>query len=219
MKTIQDIRLADIHTPSIADDENIKAMDSGIDPELQKSIGHIPNIEIIHNLVYGQITDTALIDLLAARFHVDFYDPDLPLETRAELVLRSLDWHTRKGTPSVVEEIVTTVFSDAKVQEWFEYGGEPYTFKASTYMTDVSEESISKLIAAITSVKNVRSWLDVIEIIREAINMIYCGIGVAQTTTTRINAGFSVKIQRQNMYYASFTVTRLRVQIGGDGIV
>jgi phage tail P2-like protein len=115
---------------------------------------------MIPNLTLNKIVNETLIDLLAWQFHVDFYEPWLPVEIKRELVLKSLDWHYRKGTPSVVEEIVSTVFTRAKVEEWYEYGGRPYGFRIATEEQKPDAETLKKLIRAINSVKNTRSFLD-----------------------------------------------------------
>jgi phage tail P2-like protein len=111
-------------------------------------------------LVVKEITDNLLLDLLAWQFHCDFYRPDMSIEIKQELILKSLDWHIRKGTPSVVEEIVSTVFSKAIVQEWFEYDGLPYRFRIATDEQIPDTEDLSKFLRAIKSVKNIRSFFD-----------------------------------------------------------
>jgi P2-related tail formation protein len=96
-------------------------------------------------------------------------------EVKSRLVENSLDWHTRKGTPSTVEELVTAVFADAVVSEWFEYDGKRYRFRVETETTDVTPDRIRDLIAAIFSVKNTRSDIDSIEIVWTARNDLYIG--------------------------------------------
>jgi phage tail P2-like protein len=113
-------------------DKNVRLMCEAFDRELRRIVADIPGIAIIPNLALKNITDNLLLDLLAWQFHCDFYSPELSIETKQELIIKSLDWHTRKGTPSVMEEIVSTVFSKAKIQEWFEYGGLPYMFRIAT---------------------------------------------------------------------------------------
>jgi phage tail P2-like protein len=103
-----------------------------------------------------------LLDLLAWQFHCDFYSADFSIEQKQEIILKSLDWHTRKGTPSVIEEIVSTVFSKAIIQEWFEYGGLPYRFRIATDEQIPDTEELNKFLRAIKSVKNIRSSLDAI---------------------------------------------------------
>ncbi len=129
---LQNFSILSILPPNLAVDPNVKLVAEAYDEVMREIIAKIPDVAVIPNLVQNKIVDEMLIDLLAWQFHVDFYEPDLPIETKQSLVLNSLSWHTRKGTPSVVEEIVSTVFSKAKIEEWFEYGGLPYRFRVST---------------------------------------------------------------------------------------
>ena len=159
---LSNISILNLMPPNLAADKNIKMVAEAFDKALMEIINKIPQVAIIPNLVLDNIVNETLIDLLAWQFHVDFYNPNLPIETKRELVLKSLDWHYRKGTPSVVEEIVSTVFSRAEIQEWFDYGGLPYRFRIGTDEEMPDAETRASLIRAINSVKNTRSYLDAI---------------------------------------------------------
>lgn len=216
MRDIQTIKLQDLLPPSIASDPDVMAAAEALDAELQNTVGYIPYLAIIHRLRNKLITDETLIDSLATQFHVDFYDPDFPLELKQELVAKSLDWHSRKGTPSVVEEIVTAVFSDAVVSEWFDYDGLPYRFKVATEITNVSASNILTLIDAIFSVKNTRSWLEKIEIVRKYICSLYIGTGISQGITQTIGPRLAdAEIDQQPWYYASFLYMHPEIVIEG----
>jgi phage tail P2-like protein len=154
------ISILNLMPVNLAADKNIQMMAEAFDEVLRDIIKKIPDVEIISNLALKRIVNETLIDLLAWQFHVDFYEPRLPIEIKRELVLKSLDWHYRKGTPSVVEEIVSTVFTKAKIQEWYEYGGLPYRFRIATEEDIPDAEAMKKFVRAINSGKNTRSFLD-----------------------------------------------------------
>lgn len=157
---LSDISIIKLLPPNLARDKNIAMLCEAFDRELRRIISDIPGIAIIPNLVLKKITDNLLLDLLAWQFHSDFYSTDFPIEKKQEIILKSLDWHTRKGTPSVVEEVVSTVFSRAKTEEWFEYNGLPYRFRIATEEEIPDTETIKKLTKTINSVKNTRSFLE-----------------------------------------------------------
>ena len=157
---LSNISILNLMPPNLAADRNVKMIAEAFDEVLGDIIKKVPGVAIIPNLILDQIVNDMLIDLLAWQFHTDFYDPQLPLSIRRELVMRSLDWHFRKGTPSVVEEIISTIFSKAIVQEWFEYGGMPYRFQVATEESMPDTETRNNLIRAINSVKNTRSFFE-----------------------------------------------------------
>jgi phage tail P2-like protein len=157
---LSNVSILKLIAPNIAEDPNVKMAAEAFDEVLKNIIKKITDIEVIPNLVLDRIVNETLIDLLAWQFHVDFYEPSMPIEIKRQLVLKSLDWHYRKGTPSVVEEIVSTVFSRAIIQEWFEYEGLPYHFRIATDEQMPDEETRNKLYRVINSVKNTRSFLD-----------------------------------------------------------
>lgn len=91
-----------------------------------------------------------IVDYLARQYHVDFYQADLSLDAKRKLVKNSIIWHRHKGTKWAVEQVVSTVFEHpAHVEEWFEYGGDPYKFK----ITASGFENIQQLVSAIKTVK------------------------------------------------------------------
>jgi phage tail P2-like protein len=189
MRNLQEITLRELLPPSIINDPNVQAMAASITAEMAKTTSYIPGLAIIHRLRNRQIDDPALLDILAWQLHVDFYEPDLPLPVKQELVASSLDWHTRKGTKSVVEELVTAAFGEAIVEESFEYGGLPYHFRASTERINNTEETIHNLIAAIHTVKNVRSALDYIELVNRKDADFYAAIGQIEEATIAVGLG------------------------------
>lgn len=175
MIDIGHIKLIDLIPPNLREDENVRAAAEAIDSELQAVTELMPSVAILHHI---DTLDEQWIDELAWQFHVDFYDPNLPIEQKRELVKNSLAWHRRKGTPSAVAELITTIFGSGQVAEWYEYGGQPGYFKVTTSDPSATNERAREFLAAINSVKNTRSWLESIELTTVATSELYIGFAL-----------------------------------------
>ena len=176
MIDLDNVSILNILPPNLAEDENVRVAASAFDEVLRSIIEKVPSVSIYPRI--NEIIDSALLDLLAWQFHVDFYDADMPVDLKRVLVRRSLEWHLRKGTPSAVEEVVAAVFSDAVVTEWYEYGGEPGFFRVETETPLQSDKQYEDILNAIFSVKNTRSWLEFIIVLTNATQTHYIGIGI-----------------------------------------
>jgi Phage tail protein (Tail_P2_I) len=78
--------------------------------------------EIIFIPLILQLADSDLVDILAWQFHVDFYDHTKPLAFRRQLVQDSIQWHMRKGTVALLQEVLDRFWpGGATLTEWFEY--------------------------------------------------------------------------------------------------
>lgn len=128
-------------------------------------------------LIYSRIDelDVQAVDELAWQMHVDFYDYTLSIESKRRLVKSSLEWHKIKGTPEAVEKASSSVFENSKLEEWFEYGGEPFFFRMDVDITEqgASPENLKKLDILINEYKNKRSWLEIIRIFLTAKGTMY----------------------------------------------
>ncbi|MBU2701696.1 phage tail P2-like protein [Sporomusaceae bacterium BoRhaA] len=170
---IYNINWLDIIPPSISGDPQVQAISAAVTPELQQVSQSIRECIILARL---DELEESVVDLLAWQYHVDFYDAALPIDQKRNLVRTSIDAHRHKGTPYAVELVVKAILKDAIVQEWFDYGGEPYYFRVVKIGGDmVQPEVYTKLKTAINMVKNTRSWLDGVSLYREMSSNIYYG--------------------------------------------
>ena len=113
--------------------------------------------------VYAAIdaADDDVLDMLAAELDTQYYDVLLDVEAKRKLVKNTLIWYGKAGTPAAVEELITSVFGEGRVEEWFDYGGEPFYFKVYTNAT-FTEDMISKFDDMLEKVKNTRSKLETV---------------------------------------------------------
>lgn len=172
-RTIEDIIWSEIIPPAIQNDAQVQAISAAVTPQLQEVSKAIEECILLARL--DELSET-VVDLLAWQYHVDFYEKGLPIDQKRALVRTSIDVHRHKGTPYAVQTVVTAILNGAKVQEWFDYGGQPYHFKVALITGPmVSAETIEKLVKAINLAKNTRSWLDGVEFSRSIGQTIYCG--------------------------------------------
>ena len=145
--------------PQSLDKENVQEVAKVVDDTLLSCDKTIAEV-----LIYPAIDmlGSELINTLAIQMHCDFYDDTLPLAVRRNLVKNSIAWHRIKGTPAAVEQMIQTVYQTGVVEEWFDYGGEPFFFKVNLGDSQITTQKIKNLIKMINVSKNVRSWLEVL---------------------------------------------------------
>jgi len=220
---LQEISILNIMPQNIARDPNVIMMAAAFDEELRSFVSQIPNVAIMKRLVLREIIDHALLDMLAWQWHVDIYDTSWSTAMKQDAIFNSLDWHRRKGTTKVVEEVARWYFGDAEVTQWFEGlpypAGVPrnaYTFMISTSLQDVSEDAVKSVYDIIKRVKNTRSWMAALQIIREVAYTVYHACGLVQIITTIIEMEKEkTTIDKAPWYYAAFIMQRRRIVIGG----
>ena len=115
-----------------------------------------------------------VIDLLAKELRTQYYSDAMELDVKRGLVRNTLIWYMTSGTPAAVEELVSIVFGEGEVSEWFEYGGQPYWFKIKTNAV-LTEDMNTFFSDMIRRVKNTRSHIEAIEIHRTIEQTIYAG--------------------------------------------
>ncbi|WP_163538314.1 phage tail protein I [Gracilibacillus sp. YIM 98692] len=171
-RTIQEVKLLDLLPENLRHSSDIIAAAESIDVGFLALVDEVENIEILPRV---NELDEDVLDHLAYFLHVDFYESDLPLQEKRNLVNQSVMWHMRKGTKWAVEDIVSVIFDNATVTEWFEYGGNPYYFKVQTEETFTTDTDLNRLVRLINTTKNERSWLEEVMIKRDLDGKIYYG--------------------------------------------
>lgn len=108
-----------------------------------------------------------ICDQLAVELRTPLYEQSMPLETKKEMVKRTLDWYKKLGTAKVTKEVTATAFHSTGIEEWFNTKNrQPYTFRIKT--KDLSLLSTQQeILERIDEVKNVRSSLEGFQFIVE----------------------------------------------------
>lgn len=163
--------LIDLLPNSLKSDPFTVALAGAFEREIK---GAYQEAQVLGNLNNVDRLPEAMLDFLAVQKHVDFYTNDLPIELKRELIKTSPALHRIKGTPAAVEQLITTLFEYGRVEEWYEYGGEPYHFRVITTNRSVNNERAAEFVRALDSVKNKRSRLDAVIVeSAESMNIVY----------------------------------------------
>lgn len=183
MSSLSDTKLIEQMPPSLSGDPQVQALCITLDAHLQAMPAILHGAVILPQIA---TLPERVLDLLAWQFHAENYRQDYPLATKRALVQQSLLIHRRRGTPAAVQEVVNIIFGPGlTVQEWFQYGGDPYYFRIIGGEGFDSPEQQAALVAAISLVKNARSHFEVITTGAEPAEL-YVGCAVHVAVRQRI---------------------------------
>ena len=121
-------------------------------------------------LVYliDSVDESALVHL-ADQFHVMGNEGWLQVKTTAEkreIIKKAMELHRYKGTKYALIKVLSSLNINGSIEEWFEYGGDPYHFKIDIFLQNYTynEKVFESLKKMIEEYKNVRSVLEEISI-------------------------------------------------------
>lgn len=157
---------------------------------------------LIHlNMIYPRIDELSeeLLDILAYDLHVDWYDYSHDIDTKRRVIKNSVKIHMKLGTKYAVETATSDIYAGSTVEEWFEYGGEPYFFRLNL---DISEKGITtaqqfSLVERIYFYKNARSHLDYIALQWEDTTEIQLGGYSSLVTTLEIQPFLTTELHSE----------------------
>lgn len=159
MNKITDNHFLSTFPPALMRDKNMAALGKLIAKEL-----HITAIETKKNIIYANI-DTlseSCLDILAYDLHIDWYNYNYNVETKRAIIKDSIRVHQKLGTKNAVETVLRNIYNEADVEEWFNYGGSPYTFRVKINIRNggLTESEIKTVDEHMKFYKNIRSHCD-----------------------------------------------------------
>ncbi|MGE6379539.1 phage tail protein I [Peribacillus muralis] len=154
IKTLNSFELRDFIPPSLKNDTEMVALADALTPIFQMIYEKTKLIK-----QFEGIPDN-LLDFIAYEEIVDFYETNMSVKEKRALIDRAQLVHQLKGTPAAIEEVAGIFFKNARVKEWFEYGGNPYFFRIETDEAFKSEVDIARLFRLVNTTKRKSSRLE-----------------------------------------------------------
>ncbi|MGK4199371.1 phage tail protein I [Fusobacterium sp. HC1336] len=138
--------------------KNLKALALQIEKELKINyLSEIEKLAIFKNL---SSQSNEVLSQLAWQFSIDNWQESLSKEIKINLIKNAYWAHSKKGTKKAVEDCLKMLGYPITLQEWFEYNGNPYTYKVIISGEAFQETWITELIELIEKYKNCRSILE-----------------------------------------------------------
>lgn len=115
--------------------------------------------------LYAQISQVPeeILDLMAVECGTQYYSQAFPRNVKEKLIIQALTWYMHAGTPSVLSEFLDTVLMGGWIEEWMDYDGKPYHFKAYARVdeeTEILPGYETEIRRQLEIYKNVRSYLE-----------------------------------------------------------
>lgn len=142
---------------SLALDEDKEKMAESTAPILSQIVSDTDKASIFTQI---DTLPEGVLDILAFDFKVDWYDYEGAIDEKRKTIQECIFIHKYKGTKYAVETALQSVYSKVKVNEWFEYGGEPFHFSVTINDTTNDREKRTRILEKIQYYKNLRSVLD-----------------------------------------------------------
>lgn len=98
------------------------------------------------------------LDELAWEYNI-LYDYSADVETKRGWIRNAAQAYSLYGTPAGVMQYLEATFDSVRLEEWWEYEGDPYHFRV-TVDGEYNEENEAWAMKAANTAKNVRSVLD-----------------------------------------------------------
>lgn len=157
------------------DDSAVRGLAAGIDsiiPRLSEDIKKLSTWDHIDDLPESEL------DSLAWELNIFWYDFDASADVKRDLIKNSDKVYQHLGTKWAVENVVSSYYGDGRVEEWFEYGGQPGHFRVVSSNPSLSREKFDEFLSIVNKVKRASAKFD--------------GIGIETGGTLVASAGVAV---------------------------
>lgn len=166
MIRFEDGELLNLLPVSMANDIETQCISYALQKQIKQIIYHASRTRTVAMI---DLLPETVLDVLATELRTPYYQEDMDIDTKRNIIKRTLLWHTRAGTPSAVEELIEVVFGEGSIVEWFNYDEPPYTPATFDIITNaqMTEDMAEYFLSIILRVKNTRSHIRRILVTRQ----------------------------------------------------
>ena len=158
MIKLYDGQITDLLPEKIAKDTDTRCLSFAIQQEHQRLLRLTDRTRTLS--VIDELPEK-ILDVLAVELRTPYYQESMDLNTKRNIIKKTLLWHTKAGTPSAVAELIEIVFGEGEIVEWFNYDEPPYTPGTFDIITNarMTEDIAEYFLSIVQRVKNTRSHI------------------------------------------------------------
>ena len=161
------------------DDPAVQGLAEAVEAILAAPAQEVPNAAVWNRI---DQMDAAQLDELAWELDIDWYDTGWTIEQKRETVKNSDKIYQKRGTKWAVEQVIKDVFGGGCVEEWTEYGGEPFHFRVTTSYALQGQDEIDRFRALVAEAKRASARLDNIVFAQDAEASAYAAVKIVAVT-------------------------------------
>ena len=94
-----------------------------------------------------------ILDVIAIEKNIFWYDPAAHIDIKRNIIRSTNKVFKHLGTNYAIEQVIADYFGDGTIEEWYEYGGQPFYFRVLTRNTQVTGELADQFHKAVEAVK------------------------------------------------------------------
>lgn len=169
-----------------------------------------------------------MLDVLAYDLKIDWWDEGYTLEEKRQTIKDCFKIHKFKGTKYAVETAISAIYPETTVEEWFEYGGQPYTFRLTIDATDVevNTQQHRRVLERVAYYKNLRSHLERVKytLYPEKAQAVCASAFLGSYMITTVNVAIHGKVEKPHIrvpVYAGIsagTYTKITTEVAVNGL-
>lgn len=145
IKSLQDARIVDAVPRIVSDQDWVMAMSEAVSAMHRRTMRYIDNSQIYTNI---ENVSEAVLDTLAVNWKIDWYDTSYALEQKRRIIQTALTVRRLMGTVSAVRLQIDAIFPGTELEEWFDYDGDPGTFRLFLNVTETTPSNPAEVYSA-----------------------------------------------------------------------
>lgn len=208
---LNDVEIVRLLPEWVREDNAVKGLGKGTDDVIKALFARLKLLSR-----WDKIDDLedAVLDEMAYELNIPWYDSTAPIITKREIIKKSDLVYSKLGTKYAIEQIISAYFGTGILQEWFDYGGEPFHFKVLSDNPALVNENYELFLRLLNLAKRKSAHLDAI-IISLTGNLPLFAAAIPRDHTYERNAMGSGEI---NIYSGVYTHERSveTVSLGAD---